>query len=243
MKIIFNLLFLIIAISATAQEKTTFRNGQLDVVLSPFRLPMATGEVMYEDLDKDGDPDVLRTTLPSGIKVQWIDDDDDMETGDREGDLDNDCVMIDLNKDGIYGGEKDLIVDWSDENGDGQADVQAIVDNGYKDATGKWESHYIWFMDDDQDGVANSLDSCPKTAEGATVDAKGCQLDDDADGVADATNIADLEFLGWGNNAGDTDSWTSTPDVAASFAAVSSCSRSGVTPFAACDAWNRAKPS
>jgi len=158
MKIIFNLLVLLLAITATAQEKTTFRNGQLDVVLAPFRLPMAVGEVTYEDFDKDGDPDVLRATLPSGIKVQWIDDDDDMETGDREGDLDNDCVMIDVNKDGIYGGEKDLIVDWSDENGDGKADIQAIVDNGYKDSTGKWESHYIWFMDDDQDGVFGYID-------------------------------------------------------------------------------------
>ena len=144
---------------ATAQKKEkTFRNGQLDVVLTPFRLPMVTGQVEYTDLDKDGDPDLLKATLPSGIKILWIDDDDDMQKGDREGDLDNDCIMLDLNADGKYGSEKDLIIDWIDDDGDGLADRQAIVDNGAKNFTGKWMSHYVWFMDDDKDGVFAYID-------------------------------------------------------------------------------------
>ncbi len=40
-------------------------------------------------------------------------------------------------------------------------------------------------MDDDGDGVVNSLDRCPNTPRGATVDARGCPLDSDGDGVYD----------------------------------------------------------
>ena len=55
----------------------------------------------------------------NGIPVQWIDDDDDMQFGDLEGDTDNDCLMIDRNKDGVYGGYGDLIIDWVGEDEDG----------------------------------------------------------------------------------------------------------------------------
>jgi OOP family OmpA-OmpF porin len=41
-------------------------------------------------------------------------------------------------------------------------------------------------LDSDHDGVADSRDSCPNTAHGAKVDAKGCDLDSDSDGVADS---------------------------------------------------------
>ncbi len=139
-------------------EKKQFRNGQLDVVLTPFRLPMISGDIIYRDIDNDGDPDILTGTLDDGTNILWIDDDDDMKDGDREGDLDNDCVMIDINGDGKYGGELDLIIDWSDQNGDGKADIQTIVDNGKKDNKGKWASHYIWFMDEDNDGVFSYID-------------------------------------------------------------------------------------
>ncbi|MBA1438673.1 MAG: OmpA family protein [Epsilonproteobacteria bacterium] len=40
-------------------------------------------------------------------------------------------------------------------------------------------------LDDDKDGVKNSLDQCPTTAEGVMVDANGCALDSDKDGVID----------------------------------------------------------
>lgn len=46
--------------------------------------------------------------------------------------------------------------------------------------------------DDDGDGVDNSLDLCPTTPAGETVDANGCsdtQLDDDADGVSNAADL------------------------------------------------------
>ena len=40
-------------------------------------------------------------------------------------------------------------------------------------------------MDDDRDGVGNSIDQCPNTPIGVTVDAVGCPLDSDGDGVPD----------------------------------------------------------
>jgi OOP family OmpA-OmpF porin len=40
-------------------------------------------------------------------------------------------------------------------------------------------------MDSDGDGVIDSLDQCPGTPQGVTVDAKGCPLDSDGDGVYD----------------------------------------------------------
>ena len=154
------LFFVLVLLVFSAQgQKTTFRNGQLDVVLTPFRMPLPNpSSVSYIDLDKDGDPDVLKAILPNGIHVQWIDDDDDMKKGDFEGDMDNDCVMLDLNQDGSFSGPKDLMVDWSDEDQDGKADWQCIVDNAEADYTGKWTSHYIWFWDADQDGIFGYVD-------------------------------------------------------------------------------------
>ncbi len=144
--------------SMPASTKPTYRNGQQNKVMTPFRLPLAESKIKYIDLDKDGDPDVMEYTIKNGIPVRWIDDDDDMTRQDTEGDMDNDCVMLDLNKDGSYSGPKDLMIDWSDENGDQKADIQAIVDNNARDKKGKWTSHYIWFLDDDQDGVFGYID-------------------------------------------------------------------------------------
>ena len=76
---IITVLGLLISVYVQAQEgKPTFRNGQLDVVMTPFKMPMPDpSSVVYIDLDKDGDPDVLKATLPNGIHVLWVDDDDD----------------------------------------------------------------------------------------------------------------------------------------------------------------------
>ena len=85
-------------------EKKEYWNA--NNVLIPYRLPPAPAgyKPTYIDLDGDGDPDILRTVTANGIPVQWIDDDDDMQFGDLEGDTDNGCLMIDRNKDGVYGG-------------------------------------------------------------------------------------------------------------------------------------------
>ncbi|MBK7700234.1 MAG: hypothetical protein IPJ39_16660 [Saprospiraceae bacterium] len=66
--------------------------------------------------------------------------------------------MIDINRDGHYGAEYDLIIDYIDEDEDGKADIQIIVDNGRKDFHGKWTSHFLVFFDDDNDGIFSYID-------------------------------------------------------------------------------------
>ena len=95
----------------------------------------------------------------NGIPVQWIDDDDDMQYGDLEGDTDNDCLMIDRNKDGVYGGYGDLIIDWVGEDEDGNPAMQVVVDNipeANRMKTGN--GHYMWVVDTDKDDVFNYID-------------------------------------------------------------------------------------
>lgn len=132
-----------------------------NTLLIPYRLPPAPAgyKPTYIDLDGDGDPDILRTVTANGIPVQWIDDDDDMQYGDLEGDTDNDCLMIDRNKDDVYGGYGDLIIDWVGEDEDGNPAMQVVVDNipeANRMKTGN--GHYMWVVDTDKDDVFNYID-------------------------------------------------------------------------------------
>ena len=132
-----------------------------NTLLIPYRLPPAPAgyKPTYIDLDGDGDPDILRTVTANGIPVQWIDDDDDMQYGDLEGDTDNDCLMIDRNKDGVYAGYGDLIIDWVGEDEDGNPAMQVVVDNipeANRMKTGN--GHYMWVVDTDKDDVFNYID-------------------------------------------------------------------------------------
>ena len=103
-------------------------NTNLQIV--PYRLPPAPVgyKPEYIDLDGDGDPDILKTVTVNNTPVMWIDDDDDMRYGDIEGDTDSDCLLIDRNKDGKYGGIGDLIIDWVDTNHDGKCDMQVVAE-------------------------------------------------------------------------------------------------------------------
>ena len=132
-----------------------------NTLLIPYRLPPAPAgyKPTYIDLDGDGDPDILRTVTANGIPVQWINDDDDMQYGDLEGDTDTDCLMIDRNKDGVYGGYGDLIIDWVGEDEDGNPAMQVVVDNipeANRMKTGN--GHYMWVVDTDKDDVFNYID-------------------------------------------------------------------------------------
>ena len=108
-------------------------------------------------MDGDGDPDLLQTLTINNFPVQWIDDDDDMKEGDLSGDLDSDCLMIDRNRDGIYGGPYDLIVDWNDENGDNIADMQVIADQLSLDDNKVYPGHYMIMLDLDNDQIFNYI--------------------------------------------------------------------------------------
>ena len=129
-------------------------------LLTPFRLslPADNLNIKYIDLDQDGDPDILQSFTINHVPVQWIDDDDDMQNGDLEGDMDSDCLMIDRNKDGEYGSGHDLIVDWNDEDRDGKSDMQVVADNSGLDDRGRFQAHYIWIIDSDHDQIFNYID-------------------------------------------------------------------------------------
>jgi hypothetical protein len=64
-------------------------------------------------------------TAESGEKVEvlvWVIDDDGDESLKSGGDFHDDCYVYDLNRDGLV----DILVDYADENGDGQADFMEI---------------------------------------------------------------------------------------------------------------------
>ncbi len=154
-----SLLLLFISHLSFSQTKkvNTYWNSSLQI--NSYRLPPAASDqtIEYIDLDGDGDPDILRYNTIKDMPVQWIDDDDDMKEGDLEGDTDNDCLMIDCNKDGKYGSDTDLILDWNDNDGDGKADMQVAAHLDWSEDT-KAEGHYMWVLDTDKDNIFNYID-------------------------------------------------------------------------------------
>jgi hypothetical protein len=157
-QIIFSVtVWVLVAFTSFAQEGAYWNNHTL---LLKYRLPPPP--VGYKptciDLDGDGDPDVLKSITSDGIPVMWIDDDDDMQYGDLEGDTDNDCLLIDRNKDGSYGSYGDLIIDWVGEDEDGNPAMQVVVDNVSEDRKMGGGGHYMWMIDTDKDHIFNYID-------------------------------------------------------------------------------------
>jgi len=144
------------------------KSQTIDISHSLIRLckPDYSLNVKYVDLDMDGDPDLIQTNLFDSIPIYWIDDDDDMKIGDLEGDLDNDCLIIDRNVDGIFAGPGDLSLDWVDSNNDGTADMQVVIDNSKEHFTKywdwgwnwDWESNYMWIIDTEKDETFHYID-------------------------------------------------------------------------------------
>lgn len=134
--------------------------SNLSKSLIPSFSPVFTSKPVLKDLDNDGDPDLLYSTLFDSIPAIWIDDDDDMNASDWEGDLDNDCLIIDRNRDGIFAGPGDLSIDWIDNNADGIADMQVIVENSNPQITNfwDWQSNYMWIIDPEQDETFHFVD-------------------------------------------------------------------------------------
>jgi hypothetical protein len=143
-----------------AQKQPGFWNHQTK--LQPWRLPLPDdlNKIERIDLDKDGDPDIIKYTIMDSIPVMWVDDDDDMKWTDIEGDMDNDCLFIDRNNDGVFGGQWDISIDWDDENGDGKADMQFVVgnDNPANRNGFDWKSDLMLIIDDEKDNVFNYID-------------------------------------------------------------------------------------
>ncbi|WP_339712614.1 hypothetical protein [uncultured Kriegella sp.] len=162
MKLIVKALFslgMVCVLNPICAQENSSRYWNENLLLTSFRIPPPQHgtPIIYKDLDRDGDPDLLQTLTINNFPVQWIDDDDDMKEGDLSGDLDSDCLMIDRNRDGTYGGPFDLIVDWNDENGDNIADMQVVADQLSLDDNDFYPGHYMIMFDLDNDQIFNYI--------------------------------------------------------------------------------------
>ena len=128
--------------------------------IEPFRLPLPPVgyQVEYIDLNGDGKPDAIKSVTVNDAPILWLDDDGNMKKGDIEGDMINDCLLIDRNKDGIYGGQGDLIIDWVDTDDDGKADMQIVIEYPKKNTGEVWPNgHYMIMRDLDKDNIFNYI--------------------------------------------------------------------------------------
>ena len=128
--------------------------------IEPFRLPLPPVgyQVEYIDLNGDGKPDAIKSVTVNDTPILWLDDDGNMKEGDIEGDMINDCLLIDRNKDGIYGGQGDLIIDWVDTDDDGKADMQIVIEYPEKNTGEVWPNGYYMIMRDlDKDNIFNYI--------------------------------------------------------------------------------------
>lgn len=142
-----------------SQENNEYWNNKLQVV--SFRLPPPPVDYKPKLVDSNGDgkPDVIYSVTRDNIPIMWIDDDMDMVWTDLEGDTKNDCLLIDRNRDGIYGGQGDLIIDWVDIDNDGKADMQIVVEYPLERTNEVWPNgHYMIVMDLDHDNIFNYID-------------------------------------------------------------------------------------
>lgn len=136
------------------QETKTYWNSHTQLTSMRLPPPPPGYEPQYIDLNNDGKPDAIQSITHNGVPVLWLDDNGNMKEGDREGDTCSDCLLIDRNKDGEYGSHGDLIIDWVDEDNDGKADMQIVIDYPKEPKVG---GHFMIVLDTDRDNVFNYL--------------------------------------------------------------------------------------
>ena len=140
-------------------ESNDYWNANTPLVSYRLPPPPSDYKPILKDLDGDGDPDIIYSITIHDTPVLWIDDDDDMKNSDLEGDTDNDCLLIDVNKDGKYCDQGDIAVDWIDTDMDGKSDMQVFIENS-REENGRTRGggHYMWVIDADNDNVFNYID-------------------------------------------------------------------------------------
>lgn len=149
---------LVISVAQALPYDRKYWNQKLQI--EPFRLPLPPVgyQVEYIDLNGDGKPDAIKSVTVNDTPILWLDDDGNMKEGDIEGDMINDCLLIDRNKDGIYGGQGDLIIDWVDTDNDGKADMQIVIEYPKKNTGEVWPNgHYMIMRDLDKDNIFNYI--------------------------------------------------------------------------------------
>ena len=111
-------------------------------------------EVIFTDVDNDGDPDILETWW-NGKRVRWFDENDDMKPTDVRGDTSSDALQVERDGDGYYDGPGDISIKWCDDDGDGKADAQIFAANPEANQSRIYHgtSHFMVFIDIDKDGV------------------------------------------------------------------------------------------
>ena len=149
---------LVVSVAQALPYDRKYWNQKLQI--EPFRLPLPPVgyQVEYIDLNGDGKPDAIKSVTVNDTPILWLDDDGNMKEGDIEGDMINDCLLIDRNKDGIYGGQGDLIIDWVDTDDDGKADMQIVIEYPKKNTGEVWPNgHYMIMRDLDKDNIFNYI--------------------------------------------------------------------------------------
>ena len=115
-------------------------------------------EIVRSDADGDGQPDVLERWW-FGRRVRWLDENGDMGPTDTRGDQVGDTLQVDVDGDGVYDGPGDWNIKWADNDGDGQADVQAFA---FSKPTTQGQpghgAHWMLFVDVERDGVLGWID-------------------------------------------------------------------------------------
>lgn len=141
----------------------SYWNDKSQLVSMRLPLPPAGYSPTIIDLNSDGQPDAIKSIMSDGTPILWLDDDGNMAWTDKEGDMVNDCLLVDVNQDGEYGSYGDLIIDWVDEDGDGQADMQIVIT--YPEQGTKEGAHYMIVRDLERDNVFNHIDWNKKILE------------------------------------------------------------------------------
>lgn len=149
----------LICFSSFSQKKENdYWNNRLKITSYRLPPPPIGYKPKLVDLTGDGKPNAIFSITRDSIPILWIDDDGDMTWDDLEGDTKNDCLLIDRNRDGIYGGQGDLIIDWVDTDGDGKADLQIVVEYPKENTGEVWPNgHYMVVMDLDHDNIFNYI--------------------------------------------------------------------------------------
>ena len=152
----YSFLVLIVVLSTTALAQQSIP----ELRKTALKSTTPSDEIVHLDINKDGKPDILERWW-NGKRVRWLDENGDMLSTDTRGDQVGDVLQIDKNGDGLYDGPNDINIKWADNDGDGQADLEAFVTQSPEWGPDKWnaaESHWMIYIDVEKDGVLGWLD-------------------------------------------------------------------------------------